>query len=183
MRFFAFIILAFFGALAEAHADCNAFAKAPWTSAKTYNLTLEAHAVGPNCANSAVVMLVVDRKGVVQWSTTRLAYQNLMFIDGLKDNATMKAALAQWLEQGLSSGPQQGKDLPDWKAGKDQAERDGDGEFGFTAASDVSREYYLEVREKNQPMFCFVQGVESTSCITASGPSSISELGGFSFPG
>ncbi len=183
MRFFTLVFFALFGLLAEAHANCEAMAKAPWASAKKYDFTLEAHAVGPDCAKSAVVLLVLDNKGVVQWSTTRLAYQNAMFQEGTTDNATMKAALAAWLSQGLETKPRTAKDLPEWKVGKDQAERDGDGEFGFFAGDEVSPDFYRSVREENQPLFCFVQGIESTSCIAAAGPQSIYEIGGFTFPG
>lgn len=179
----AWLVMALLGSVAEAHANCEAMAKVPWSSAQKYGLTLEAHAVGPTCANSAVVLLVVDGKGVVQWSTTRLAYQNLMFQEGITDNASMKSALAAWLSQGLETKPQTAKELPDWKAGKDQAEREGDGEFGFFAAPDVSRDFYISLREENQPLFCFVQGIESTSCVAAAGPQSIYEIGGFTFPG
>lgn len=180
---FAWTAMALLGFVIEANANCGAMAKAPWTSAKKYNFTLEAHAVGPNCANSAVVLLVLDSKGVVQWSTTRLAYQNAMFQDGIKDNASMQAALSSWLNQGLDIKPQMAKDLPEWKIGKDQAEREGDGEFGFYAGPDVSRDFYTSVRDENQPLFCFIQGIESTSCIAAAGAQSIYEIGGFTFPG
>jgi hypothetical protein len=179
----ALIALALFGFAIEANAKCESTAVAPWTSAKQYNFTLEAHAVGPNCASGVVVLLVVDDKGVVQWSDTRLAQQNLMFQEGITDNASMKKALAAWLAQGLGTKPQTTKDLPDWKPGQIQAEREGDGEFGFYAAQDVTQDFYSRAREKNQPLFCFVQGIESTSCIAAAGPQSISEIGGFTFPG
>jgi hypothetical protein len=183
MRIVLWSMISLFGLVGAAHAKCEAMAQAPWASAQKYSFTLEAHAVGPDCANSAIVLLVVDDKGVVQWSTTRLAYQNLMFQEGIKDNASMQAALAAWLAQGLETKPQMASDLPEWKVGKDQAERDGDGEFGFFAGPDVRQDFYTSVRKENQPLFCFVQGIESTSCIAAAGPQSIYELGGFTFPG
>lgn len=183
MRNFAAAVLVYLGFVFPAQANCMASAQAPWASAQKYNFTLEAHAVGPDCAKSAIVLLVLEQKGVVQWSTTRLAHQNLMFQDGVTDNASMKAALAAWLNQGLETKPQSATDLPEWKKDKDQPEREGDGEFGFYGAQDVDRNFYLSVREENQPLFCFVQGVESTSCIAAAGPQSIYEIGGFTFPG
>jgi hypothetical protein len=182
LRFVA-IAIVFLGFANETRANCEATATAAWMSAKRYNFTLEAHALGPNCANSAIVLLVLDDKGVVQWSTTRLAYQNAMFQEGATDNPSMKAALLTWLNQGLDTKPQTTKDLPDWKIGKDQAERDGDGQFGFFAGDEVSPDFYRNARDENQPVFCFVQGIESTSCIAAAGPQSIYELGGFTFPG
>jgi hypothetical protein len=183
MRILLWSMISLLGLVVGAHAKCEASAQAPWAAAKKYSFTLEAHAVGPNCANSAIVLLVVDKKGVVQWSTTRLAYQNLMFQDGIKDNASMQTALTEWLAQGLETKPQMASDLPEWKLGKDQAEREGDGEFGFYAGPDVTRDFYKSVQEENQPLFCFVQGIESTSCIAAAGPQSIYDIGGFTFPG
>jgi hypothetical protein len=183
MRLFAYFAIAYVGLVAGAHAKCEAMAKAPWTSAKQFKFTLEAHAVGPSCADGAVVLLVIDDKGIVQWSTTRLSHQNAMFQEGVTDNASMTTALAGWLAQGLETKPQVAKDLPYWKLGKDQAEREGDGEFGFFASPDVTRDFYISVRDENQPVFCFVQGIESTSCIEAAGPQNIYELGGFTFPG
>lgn len=183
MRIILWSIITFLGLVVGAQAKCEATAKAAWASAKKYGFTLEAHAVGPSCANSAIVLLVVDDKDVVQWSTTRLAYQNAMFQDGIRDNASMNAALANWLDQGLGTKPQTASDLPEWKYGKDQAEREGDGEFGFFAGHDVTQAFYQSAREENQPVFCFVQGIESTSCIAAAGPQGIYELGGFTFPG
>jgi hypothetical protein len=179
----ALIALAFFGFVIEAQAKCEAMAEAPWASAKKYGLILEAHAVGPNCASGVLVLLVVDDKSVVQWSDTRLAQQNLMFQEGITDNASMKKALAAWLAQGLETKLQTAKDLPDWKPGQKQAEREGDGEFGFYAAEDVTQDFYIRVRQENQPIFCFVHGIESTSCITVAGPKRIYEMGGFTFPG
>jgi hypothetical protein len=122
----------------------------------------------------------MDAKDDVQWSTTRLAQQNAIFIDGITDDASMTAALTTWVEQGQ---PLSTSELPDWKAGAEQPDREGDGEFGFFVGPETSREFYLETRRNNQPLFCFVQGVESTSCITATGSDAIHEIGGFTFPG
>jgi hypothetical protein len=170
-------------AASSASADCAAKISVPWKSAKALGLTLEARAVGPTCASGAVVLLVLDAKGQAQWSTTRIANQNAFFMDGITDNASMQAALKNWLAEGEGTGPNFSKDLPDWKAGAEQAEREGDGEFGFFAGEGVDREYYMNIRKENQPLYCFVQGIESTTCIAAGGSTSINEIGGFTFPG
>jgi hypothetical protein len=183
MRGLAIAALLLLTSSGVANAACSEMVRLPWASAKKFNFTLEAHALGPNCAASAIVLLVVDAKGVVQWSTTRLAQQNAMFAEGVSNGASMKAALKNWLEQGLESKPQEANDLPVWKAGAEQAEREGDGEFGFYASESTSQEFYMDIRKENQPLFCFVQGIESTSCIAAAGTASISEIGGFTFPG
>jgi hypothetical protein len=171
------LLLAF---TSSAVADCAATIEVPWASAEKYSLTLAAHAVGPNCATSAVVLLVMDAKGDVQWSTTRLAQQNAVFLEGITDDASMTAALKNWVAQNQA---QSTAELPDWKAGDERPVREGDGEFGFFVSDETSREFYLEIRRNNQPLFCFVQGVESMSCIAAAGSNNIYEIGGFTFPG
>lgn len=183
MRFAALGLLLPFVFATHALADCNEMVRLPWASAKKFKLTLEAHALGPKCATGTIVLLVVDEKGAVQWATTRQAKENLMFQDGITDGPTMKKALKEWLAQGQGTKPQEAKDLPVWKYGKERPEREGDGEFGFYAGDEVTQDFYESVRKENQPLFCFVQGIESTSCIAAAGPASIYDLGGFTFPG
>jgi hypothetical protein len=180
MRSFAFAGLLLVTAAGSASADCTAKVEVPWASAKQFGLTLAAHAVGPNCAKSAVVLLVLDDKRNVQWSTTRLAQQNAIFMDGITDDASMTAALKIWVEQ---RKPQSTSELPDWKSGTDRPEREGSGEFGYYTSEGTTRDYYLETRRKAHPLFCFVQGIESTSCIAAVGSDNIYETGGFTFPG
>jgi hypothetical protein len=167
-------------AAGSAVADCAAKVEVPWTSAKQYGLSLAAYAVGPNCATSAVVLVVLDAKRDVQWSTTRLAHQTLGFTEGITDDASMTAALKIWVEQ---RKPQSTSELPDWKSGTDRPEREGSGEFGYYTSEGTTRDYYLDTRSKAHPLFCFVQGIESTSCIAAAAPNNIYEIGGFTFPG
>jgi hypothetical protein len=180
MRALAMAGLLLVSAAGSAMADCTAKVEVPWTSAKQFGLMLAAHAVGPNCATSAVVLLVLDEKHNVQWSTTRLAQQNAIFMGDVKNDATMLAALKIWVEQ---RKPLSTSDLPDWKSGTDRPERQGDEEFGYVANEGTTRDTYLETRNKGQPLFCFVQGIESTSCIAAAGSDNIYEIGGFTFPG
>jgi hypothetical protein len=180
MRSLVLAGLLLMSAAGSASADCTAKMEVPWASAKQFGLSLAAHAVGPNCATSAVVLLVMDDKRNVQWSTTRLAQQNAIFMDGITDDASMLAALKIWIGQNQAETTSK---LPDWKAGAERPEREGDGEFGFTPEEGTTREYYLEIRSKDQPLFCFVQGIESTSCIAATRPNNIYEIGGFNFPG
>jgi hypothetical protein len=167
-------------AAGSAVADCAAKVEVPWTSAKQYGLTLAAHAIGPNCATSAVVLVVLDAKRNAQWSTTRLAQQTLGFMDGITDDASMTTALKVWVEQ---RKPQSTSELPDWKSGAERPVREGNGEFGFYTNESTTRDSYLDTRKKGLPLFCFVQGIESTSCIAAAGADNIYEIGGFTFPG
>jgi hypothetical protein len=180
MRSIALASLLLVSAAGSASADCTAKVEVPWASAKQFGLSLAAHAVGPNCATSAVVLVVLDAKRDVKWSTTRLAQQTLGFTEGITDDASMTAALKIWVEQ---RKPQSTSELPDWKSGTDRPEREGSGEFGYYTSEGTTRDYYLETRNKGQPLFCFVQGIESTNCIAAAASDNIYEIGGFTFPG
>lgn len=163
-----------------AAAQCNEMQSLPWKPAPGLTFTLQAHAIGPTCATAAVVFLIADKKGGVLYSTTRLAPQVAVFADGIKDAKSMQAALGTWLNTAVETSPKSSRELPDWPQGADAPQQTG--EFGFFAGENTSREYYLGVRKAAQPLLCFVQGMESESCIVAS-PDGITEIGGMTFPG
>jgi hypothetical protein len=165
-----------------ANAACNHSTSAPWASAKKHGLVLEAHSVGSLCGKTALVLAIADGKGEVLWSTTRLAQHVSIFAgeDVVTDKA-VKAALKDWIENGKDSGDHNTGTLPDWPKGAEAPKREG--EFGYFAQQDMSREDYLEKRKQALPMFCFVQGMESISCIITSDGRYIEEFGGFTFPG
>jgi hypothetical protein len=167
-----------------AHADCNASADLPWKASGKHGLHVEAHAVGRNCGSAIVVLAVTDAKGKPLWATSRIADQVAMFSGSLLPKDTpMKKALLEWLSTGLNASPKDTGTLPDWPQGATEPKRPDGEEFGFYIAPDVSREFYLEQRGKKLPMFCFVQGMESESCIVAGDGGAIVEIGGMTFPG
>jgi hypothetical protein len=177
------VALLFCVSAGKAQAICNASARAPWRAARELGYQLEAFAVGSSC-RSAVVVLAVTDKGKTIWATSRIADQVAMFSGSLlpKDTA-MKKALAEWLDTGLKASPANTGALPDWPQGASEPKRPEGEEFGFFIASDVSRESYLEWRRKKLPIFCFVQGMESESCIIVGDSGDIFEIGGMTFPG
>jgi hypothetical protein len=167
---------------APAFAACNHTVTAPWTSAKAFGLQLVATSIGVRCGKTAVVLSVADAKGTVLWTQALLAQQVSIFsADGVDSDKAVKATLKQWLQIGQRGPRVTTNMLPDWKAGA--AEPTPEGEFGYVAGENLSREFYLEQRDKNRPLFCFVQGIESEGCIIAIDGASVQEFGGTRFPG
>jgi hypothetical protein len=172
------------GAATAANAACNHSASAPWKAANKHGLVLNAYTVGEKCGQTAVVLTVADRKGAVLWSTTRLAQHVSVFAgDEVVTGKAVKAALKSWLEIGQDTNYTNTKNLPGWPKGAEGPMREGSPEFGYFAEQDMPREDYLEKRAKNSPLFCFVQGMESETCIIAPDATSIEEFGGMTFPG
>jgi hypothetical protein len=174
----ATVLLAMAGA---ARAGCSEMVRMPWKAAAKYGLSIEAHALGPNCAKGIIVLLVTGKSGNVVYSTTRQPEYVSMFAEGITDGKTMSAALKTWLETGFETSPASTAELPDWKQGAEVPERES--EFGYFPEQDMVRKDYLKHRAKAHPIFCFVQGMESETCIAAESDNSIIEFGGLTFPG
>jgi hypothetical protein len=170
-------------AAGSAQAECSEFERRPWAQARNFGLSIEAHAIGPACTTAAIALLVTDADGDVKYSFIREAKSMLWFQENVGDGAAMKLGLRDWLESGFNGSPQSTKALPNWKEGAEQPEREGDGEFGFYPGEYSNRLSYLETRAADHPIFCFVSGIESTTCIVAKSEKNITEIGGFTFPG
>jgi hypothetical protein len=168
--------------MSPATAACNHTVKVPWTSAKALKLSLHASSLGETCASTVIVLSVTSAKGEMLWATSRLSQQVLLFAeDGKKTDQTVKAALKQWLTIGQKGERVTTKMLPDWPEGQDAPTSEG--EFGFFASETSSREFLLEQKTANHPMFCFVQGMESEACIIATKNGEVVDIGGYRFPG
>jgi hypothetical protein len=75
------------------------------------------------------------------------------------------------------------RDLPEWKPGAEAPEREPPGEFGVYTADWVGRDLYEEWRAAGLPLFCFVQGMESETCLVAQKDGAVYDMGGTQFPG
>ncbi len=174
-------IFTIFLATSQAWAECNEVERRPWTNAAKFGLSIEARAVGPSCATSAIVLLVTNKNDEVLWTFIREAKSMMWFQDEVGDGAAMKLGLKNWLDSAFGISPNSTAELPDWKEGADGPTRDGDGEFGYYTEAD--RLMHMERRAAAEPMFCFVSGIESTTCLAASSGKYVTDIGGFSFPG
>ena len=114
--------------------------------------------------------------GSPQWIDAMKASDLMTFVD-VKTTSAMKAALNEWIAQG---GPlRTAGDLPPWPPG---AQQPASGEFPFYPEEGVDRDYYEKARAARAPLFCYVQGMESMSCVAIIEGGMV-KLGVQSFPG
>jgi hypothetical protein len=167
-----------------ASASCNHTVSKPWASAKKYGLMLNAHAVGEKCGATAVVLYVTNTRGETVWVSAYTANTVAVFSgDEAKPEKGLKAALEQWLTIGQESKIKRASDLPDWPEGASGILPPG-AEFGYVPDEEtLGRDFYLEQRKAGAPLFCFVTGMESETCIIATGAKSVTAFGGTRFPG
>jgi hypothetical protein len=164
-----------------AQATCNAAYEAPWKASGKLGYNLAAYAVGANCRNAIVILAVTDAKHKPIWNTSRLAEGVAVFSDEHTVNGTnMKEALKNWVQIGLETKTTEASTLPDWPAGASEPTRE---EFGFFIDAEIDHESYLKWRKQKRPLYCFVQGMESETCILADDSGQVWDIGGMTFPG
>lgn len=159
-------------------AGCDQSASKLWPATEGRPLLTEAYSNGRTCAAAVVTIVVRGADGKVLW-TDAMAAEFLMTFVEAKTPAKMKAALADWLFQShtfKSTG-----DLPEWKKGAEAPTVVG--EFPFYPEAGVDQEGYSQIRAEKQPIFCYVQGMESLSCIGLSKDGAMTKIGVQTFPG
>jgi hypothetical protein len=165
----------------SAQAVCNASYEAPWKASGKLGYNIAAYAVGANCQNAIVVLAVTDAKQKPIWNTSRLSESVAVFSDEHTANGTsMRDALINWVQIGLETKTTDASTLPDWPAGASEPMRE---EFGFFIDAEIDQETYLKWRKQKRPLYCFVQGIESETCILADDSGQIWDIGGMTFPG
>ena len=135
-----------------------------------------ASADGPSCDKAAATLTMRGPDGAILLTQAYNADQ-VMTLKGKKTSAELTAALAEWIDPTKAS-PNNSKDLPAWPKGQANPP----GEFPFYPETDVTREIYESYRQKAAPVFCYVQGMESLSCLTWD-TDRIVTLGVQTFPG
>jgi hypothetical protein len=156
---------------------CNASAAATWQPLKGRPYRLEAFSQGPSCARAAVVLVIRAPDGRVVWTHAAAAEHLMVFVE-VKTRAQMARALREWLSQ--SHTFRSTADLPEWKKG---AEQPASGEFPFYVEPGIDRDMYEGIRAAKQPVFCYVQGMESMACVVLDKDGQITKVGVQSFPG
>ncbi len=173
--------LAFLAACAPAQeADimsegCNARGVGAWTVGEE-NFSVEAGSVGPDCARAVATLVIRNASGEAIWADARIS-SDIMTLAAARDIAAMNAALAEWTTN--SSTMQSTSALPEWPANATGPES---GEFPFYPTEGYTRESYSAMRAANDPMFCYVQGMESLSCVIY-GDGGVEQIGLQTFPG
>ena len=161
---------------AVAAGGCEASVGSVWLPARQRPHRAEAFSNGPNCQKAIVVITVRGPDGSAQWVDAMKASDLMTFAD-VKTTSAMKVALNEWIAQG---GPfKTAADLPPWPPG---AEHPVNGEFPFYPEQGVDRDYYEKARALRAPLFCYVQGMESMSCVALIEGGMV-KLGVQSFPG
>ena len=156
---------------------CDARGFSQW-AAGSETFTIEATTAGPDCARAVATLTVRNSSGEAIYAEAHIS-SNVMTLAPAQDPAAMAAALTEWVspnEMMSTTGA-----LPEWAA---NAETPG-GEFPFypdNHPNGYSREAYAAMRAANDPMFCFVQGMESLACIIY-GDGGIEHIGVQTFPG
>ncbi len=138
--------------------NCDARADAKWSpdAGQTYNV--QAAASGPTCSQDVVTLAVraPDGSPIFAWAG-RAA--DLFGLNDAPDAATMKTALAAWIDQG-SNNLTTASTLPPWPEGG-QAPASENSEFPFHPESWFDRAGWEQMRTENAPLFAFPQGRES----------------------
>ncbi|MEL6318485.1 MAG: hypothetical protein AAFR16_12715 [Pseudomonadota bacterium] len=136
-----------------------------------------AHARGPSCADAAILLTMRDPAG--RLATTAAFDPRLLFDFGAPETPEqMVEALTRWL---LEPGDGGAADvLPEWAEGAEQP----GGEFPFFPEPWIDRSLYEALRALNAPLFCVIQGGESSGCYAADVEAGrIDYIGAQSFPG
>jgi hypothetical protein len=174
--------LAFFAlaqmAVPAAAGDCAASASAAWKPAGGKTYRSEAFSNGPICALAMATLVVRAPDGKVVWSDA-LATEHLMTFNEVKTRAQMAGALREWLIQSHTFNST--ADLPPWNAGS--AAPTSSNEFPFYADAALGREAYEKMRAEKLPVFCYVQGMESMTCLGLSMEGEMTKIGVQTFPG
>jgi len=161
---------------AFAGTTCDLKAAAPWKPSRGPVFRAEAISSGPSCENAVVTIVLRSGDGKPLWADAMPTSQ-LMTFQGVKTGAQMKHALSEWLDN--PSTFKSSADLPPWKKGEQAPQA---GEFPFYPASDVDQDSYEQSRAAKAPIFCYVQGMESMSCVVFR-DGGMSKIGLQTFPG
>ena len=163
---------------AAAAGNCAQSASRPWAPVKTRAYRVEAFSNGPTCSLAVVTLVVRAPNGKVLWVDAAQTDQLMTFVEA-KSRKQMARALTEWLFQ--SHGFKSTADLPEWKKGADAP---ASGEFPFYPEADIDRDAYEKIRGEMHPVFCYVQGMESMTCLGLSTmDGSLSKIGVQLFPG
>ena len=140
---------------------------------------VEAWTHGSICEASVVTLAVFARDGFPIYTWTGQS-QYLFGLQDAKDAAAMKAALADWIDQGTEL--ETTATLPPWEETEGQPKR---AEFPFMPVEGMDKAAYEQLRKDKLPTLCFPQGIESAQCLALrnDGGATLEDIGLQLFPG
>jgi len=156
---------------------CVAAASAPWTPVRGRFFRTEAFSQGPSCTLAVVTLVIRASDGKALWVDAAPVAHLMTFVE-VKTRAQMARALKDWISQ--THMFRSTAELPAWPRG---AEQPASGEFPFYPEAGTDRDSYEQIRASRQPLFCYVQGMESMACIALSNDGQMTKVGVQSFPG
>lgn len=154
---------------------CDARSVSQW-AAGADTFSIEATTAGPDCARAVATLVVRNSSGEPIYADVHVT-SDVMTLATVQDPAAMQTALTEWVDTSNTAMSLTGA-LPEWAANADNP----GGEFPFYVGEGYTRESYAAMRAANDPMFCYVQGMESLSCIIY-GDGGIEHIGVQAFPG
>ena len=158
-------------------ANCDVSAKAGLGK-----FTVEAHAFGPDCGKTIVVIALRDGAGNPLWVDARKSADVMLFIDAKNlQPSGMQQELKTWITR--EKNQTRTSMLPEWPATATDNALPAKAEFQFHVADGLDRESYQKLRTQNLEMLCYVSGIESQRCIAVLPGGEMTELGYQSFPG
>lgn len=156
---------------------CDARAANTWAVGDA-QYSVEASSDGPDCARAVATIVVRDSSGNPIYAEAHLA-QHVMVLAPATTKAAMQTALADWSNPANNTTMQTTSALPDWPQGASGPQN---GEFPFYPEPGYDRDGYLAIRAENAPLLCYVQGMESMSCLALRN-GALEEIGVQTFPG
>jgi hypothetical protein len=164
---------------APAAGGCDAHVETSWIDQETplRRYTAEATSLGPACEDAVALVVVRAREGspIYTWSG---AARDIFGLKEAADAASMKKALADWIDQTNTSLPTTDR-LPPWDKTDGQKRPD---EFPFHPAAGLDKAGWDALRKAKLDLFCFPQGGESLNCAVLR-DGQMEEIGLQQFPG
>ncbi|MBN8649770.1 MAG: hypothetical protein J0L55_17620 [Caulobacterales bacterium] len=158
--------------------NCHAKASQVW-QAGNKKLLIEAFAEGPNCKKAIVTLVIRNSSGTPIWYDVSTVSDNMVLSENPSANSVaMGKILKNWIMIDNSQRPSDS--LPEWKANSQAPEAE---EFPFYPSETISRDEYTMLRNSKLPMFCFVTGMESSTCLVLKTDGTITDIGTQTFPG
>ena len=142
----------------------------------------EAVAIGDDCANSVALIIVRDGDGAPLYSHATPARYLFGFYE-VTDERSMADFLDELIGVRIGGGAFTSSELPEWPEGADFPGGDFmSGEFPFYPEEWVDRGEYLRFQSMDAPVWCHVQGQESSACLIIDGDR-LYKIGVQTFPG